>query len=47
MKTTLSVPWDEALLEYDFGHDHPLAPVRLELTMSLARSLGVNVRSAA
>jgi acetoin utilization protein AcuC len=38
---TLSVPWDDRLLEYDFGHDHPLAPVRVELTMALARSFGV------
>jgi acetoin utilization protein AcuC len=41
METTLTVPWDEALLDYDFGPDHPLAPVRLELTMALARELGV------
>jgi acetoin utilization protein AcuC len=39
--TSLSVPWDEALLDYDFGHDHPLAPVRVELTMALARAFGV------
>jgi acetoin utilization protein AcuC len=41
MGDSLSVPWDDRLLEYDFGHDHPLAPVRVELTMALARSLGV------
>jgi acetoin utilization protein AcuC len=41
MGDTVSVPWDDRLLEYDFGHDHPLAPVRVELTMALARSLGV------
>jgi acetoin utilization protein AcuC len=41
MDNTLSIPWDDRLLEYDFGHDHPLAPVRVELTMALARSLGV------
>jgi acetoin utilization protein AcuC len=41
MGTSLTVPWDESLLEYDFGHDHPLAPVRVELTMSLARAFGV------
>jgi acetoin utilization protein AcuC len=39
--TTLLVPWDEALTSYDFGHDHPLAPVRVELTMRLAREFGV------
>jgi len=32
--------WDEAYLAYDFG-DHPLNPVRLELTIRLARELGV------
>ncbi|WP_238019115.1 acetoin utilization protein AcuC [Dactylosporangium sp. AC04546] len=32
--------WDEELLRYDMG-DHPLDPVRVELTMALARSLGV------
>jgi acetoin utilization protein AcuC len=37
----LAVVWDDALAAYDFGPDHPLAPVRVELTMSLARSLGV------
>ncbi|NUR28645.1 MAG: acetoin utilization protein AcuC [Catenulispora sp.] len=41
MGDSLSVPWDDALLGYDFGHDHPLAPVRVELTMALARALGV------
>ena len=41
MDTTLLVPWDEALTSYDFGHDHPLAPVRVALTMRLARELGV------
>ena len=37
----LLVPWDEALLSYDLGPDHPLAPVRVELTMALARAFGV------
>ena len=37
----LRVAWDDALTAYDFGPDHPLAPVRVELTMALARSLGV------
>ncbi|MGH3662494.1 MAG: acetoin utilization protein AcuC [Micromonosporaceae bacterium] len=36
----VAVFWDEALLSYDLG-DHPLDPVRLELTVELARSLGV------
>lgn len=34
------VMWDEALLAYDMG-EHPLDPVRVELTMALARELGV------
>jgi acetoin utilization protein AcuC len=38
---TLHVAWDDQLTEYDFGPGHPLAPVRVELTMRLARSLGV------
>ncbi|GAA2622019.1 acetoin utilization protein AcuC [Paractinoplanes durhamensis] len=32
--------WDRALLDYDMG-DHPLNPVRVELTMALARELGI------
>ncbi|MEO6701815.1 MAG: acetoin utilization protein AcuC [Jatrophihabitantaceae bacterium] len=35
-----SLVWGEGYLAYDFG-EHPMAPVRLELTVSLARSLGV------
>jgi acetoin utilization protein AcuC len=34
------VMWDDALLAYDLG-DHPLDPVRVELTIALARELGV------
>ncbi len=41
MTCTVTVPWDERLLAYDFGRGHPLNPVRVELTMALARSLGV------
>ena len=37
---TTAVIWDSALLAYDMG-DHPLNPVRVELTMALARELGV------
>lgn len=32
--------WDEGYLAYDFG-DHPMRPLRLDLTIRLARSLGV------
>ncbi len=35
-----TVVWDDRYLDYDFG-DHPMHPVRLDLTMRLARSLGV------
>jgi acetoin utilization protein AcuC len=35
-----AVVWDQALLDYDMG-DHPLNPVRVELTMALARELGI------
>ncbi|HVA60654.1 MAG TPA: acetoin utilization protein AcuC [Mycobacteriales bacterium] len=41
MSTTLAVVWDEALTGYDFGPSHPLAPIRVELTVALARDLGV------
>lgn len=34
------VVWDDALLGYNLG-DHPLDPVRVELTIALARALGV------
>jgi acetoin utilization protein AcuC len=41
MSDSVTVVWDDALASYDFGPAHPLAPVRVVLTMSLARSLGV------
>jgi acetoin utilization protein AcuC len=41
MACTLQVAWDDRLTAYDFGGSHPLAPVRIELTMQLARDLGV------
>jgi acetoin utilization protein AcuC len=41
MTCTLHVAWDDRLTSYDFGPGHPLAPVRVELTMALARALGV------
>ncbi|HYG92684.1 MAG TPA: acetoin utilization protein AcuC [Nocardioides sp.] len=36
-----SVVFDDSLTEYDFGPDHPMAPVRVRLTMRLADELGV------
>ncbi|GAA0540890.1 acetoin utilization protein AcuC [Saccharopolyspora subtropica] len=41
MGSQCAVVWDESVLDYDLGGNHPLHPVRLELTMRLARSLGV------
>jgi acetoin utilization protein AcuC len=36
-----SVVFDPSLTEYDFGPQHPLAPVRVDLTIRLADELGV------
>ncbi len=41
MTCTLHVAWDEQLTRYDFGPGHPLAPVRVELTIALARAFGL------
>ena len=41
MTCTLHVSWDEQLTEYDFGPQHPLAPIRVKLTIELARAFGV------
>ena len=41
MSDAVSVVWDDAFLGYTLGGDHPLHPVRLDLTMRLADSLGV------
>jgi acetoin utilization protein AcuC len=38
---SVAVVWDDALLGYTLGGDHPLHPVRLDLTMRLAEGLGV------
>jgi acetoin utilization protein AcuC len=38
---SMAVVWDEALTRYDFGPGHPFDPVRIRLTMELARELGV------
>ncbi|MEO6605686.1 MAG: acetoin utilization protein AcuC, partial [Aeromicrobium sp.] len=35
------VVFDERLTSYNFGPSHPMAPVRIELTMALARELGI------
>ncbi|MBO0774747.1 MAG: acetoin utilization protein AcuC [Actinobacteria bacterium] len=41
MACILHVAWGEELTRYDFGPGHPLAPVRVELTMALAREFGL------
>ena len=41
MACTVHVAWDERLTDYHFGPGHPLAPVRLELTMRLAHEFGL------
>jgi len=41
MTCTLHVAWDDRLAGYDFGVGHPMPPVRLELTIELARALGL------
>ena len=41
MKPVIYIPWDEQLVHYNFGPDHPLAPIRVELAMRLAQDLGV------
>ena len=44
MTCTVHVAWDERLTDYHFGPGHPLAPVRLELTMRLADEFGLWTR---
>jgi len=41
MSTQACAIWGEGFTKYDFGVGHPMAPVRLDLTARLARSLGV------
>jgi acetoin utilization protein AcuC len=41
MTGRLVMAWDDALIQYDFGPGHPLAPVRVALTIELAGALGV------
>ncbi|MCW2836158.1 MAG: histone deacetylase superfamily [Marmoricola sp.] len=35
------VVYDQSLTSYDFGSSHPMNPVRVDLTISLAEQLGV------
>src|ERR1700722_7687979 len=41
MTCTLHVAWDDRLTGYDFGPGHPMAPIRLKLTMELAQAFGL------
>lgn len=41
MSDSVAVIWDEALRAYDFGPGHPLAPIRVQLAMRLAREFGL------
>ncbi len=41
MACTLHLSWDEKLTGYDFGPQHPLAPIRVKLTIELATAFGV------
>jgi acetoin utilization protein AcuC len=41
MACTIHLAWTDLLTRYDFGPAHPLAPIRVELTIELARDLGV------
>ncbi len=41
MASQARVIWDDDFTRYDFGPEHPMAPVRLDLTARLARSLGL------
>ncbi|HEX6931957.1 MAG TPA: acetoin utilization protein AcuC [Streptosporangiaceae bacterium] len=41
MACRVHLAWDDKLTSYNFGPGHPLAPVRVELTIELARALGV------
>ncbi|MCA1831949.1 MAG: acetoin utilization protein AcuC [Actinomycetota bacterium] len=41
MSKRVGLVWDPKSLSYDFGPQHPLKPVRVELTVELSRSLGL------
>jgi acetoin utilization protein AcuC len=45
MTGAVTVVWDERLLAYDFGPEHPLRPGRVALTMALARDAGLLERA--
>lgn len=41
MSERVAIIWDDRLSAYDFGPGHPLAPVRVQLAMRLAREFGI------
>lgn len=41
MSERVGLVWDDRFAEYDFGAGHPLAPVRVQLAMRLAREFGL------
>ncbi len=41
MSERVTFVWDERLAAYNFGPSHPLAPIRVELAVRLARDLGL------
>ncbi|MGH3343720.1 MAG: acetoin utilization protein AcuC [Carbonactinosporaceae bacterium] len=41
MSRSLRVVWDDAFVAYDFGPGHPMRSVRVDLTIRLARELGL------
>ncbi|WP_132993546.1 acetoin utilization protein AcuC [Gordonia zhaorongruii] len=36
-----AIIWSDHFLDYKWAHTHPMSPIRLALTMSLSRSLGI------
>lgn len=44
MSASVRLVWHEDLMKYDLGGTHPMHPGRLEMTMALARDLGVLAR---
>ncbi len=41
MSTRTALVWDRRFLSYDFGPEHPLRPVRVELAVELSRTYGL------
>ena len=41
MSRHVAITWDDALVAYDFGPQHPLKPIRVKLTVELARAYGL------